>query len=103
MIDHNELWDVQIDIRPIIVFSLGSTYDCCMDISHIKRPEDWDFEIPAITAEAINDLLDALARDERWVGSLYDELDGATREMSNIDEETLVRDYYLLEQWDKNE
>ena len=35
--------------------------------------------------------------------SLYDELDGATREMSNPDQETLVRNYYLLEEWDRDD
>ena len=72
-----------------------------MDISHIRKPEDWPFPIPEGTAEAINELLDAYARDQRWLGDLYDNLDGATRDISDIDEETQVRDYYLREQWAK--
>ena len=50
----------------------------------IRRPEDWPFPIPEITAEAINDLVDAIERGDRYLGSLYDELDGATREMDNF-------------------
>ena len=69
----------------------------------IRRPEDWPFPIPEITAEAINDLVDAIKRGDRYLGSLYDELDGATREMDNLDQETLVRNYYLLEEWDRDD
>ena len=54
-------------------------------VPFIRRPKDWPFPIPEITAEAIND-----------------ELDGATREMDNLDQETLVRNYYLLEEWDSD-
>ncbi|THG27308.1 hypothetical protein E5991_01955 [Bifidobacterium pseudolongum] len=72
-----------------------------MDVSHIRRPEDWPFPIPGITADAINELLDAMEHDARFTGALYDELDGATREMDDPDQEQLVRDYYLLEQWRK--
>lgn len=71
-------------------------------IPFIRRPKDWPFPIPEITAEAINDLVDAIERGGRYLGSLYDELDGATREMDNLDQETLVRNYYLLEEWDSD-
>ena len=71
-------------------------------IPFIRRPKDWPFPIPEITAEAINDLVDAIERGDRYLGSLYDELDGATREMDNLDQETLVRNYYLLEEWDSD-
>ena len=67
----------------------------------IRRPEDWPFPIPKITADSINDLVDAIERGDRYLGSLYDELDGGTREMSNPDQETLVRNYYLHEEWDQ--
>lgn len=69
----------------------------------IRRPKDWPFPIPEITAEAIADLVDAIERGDRYLGSLYDELDGATREMSDPDQETLVRNYYLLEEWDHDD
>lgn len=65
-------------------------------IPFIRRPKDWPFPIPEITAEAIK-------RGDRYLGSLYDELDGATREMDNLDQETLVRNYYLLEEWDRDD
>ena len=72
-------------------------------VPFIRRPKDWPFPIPEITAEAINDLVDAIERGDRYWGSLYDEFDGATREMSNLDQETLVRNYYLLEEWNRND
>ena len=72
-------------------------------IPFIRRPKDWPFPIPEITAEAINDLVDAIKRGARDLGSLYDERDGATREMDNLDQETLVRNYYLLEEWDRDD
>ncbi|WP_101455043.1 hypothetical protein [Bifidobacterium thermophilum] len=50
------------------------------DTPHIRRARDWPFLIPQITAEAIDELVDAIERGDRWTGSLYDELDGATRE-----------------------
>lgn len=43
-------------------------------IPFIRRPKDWPFPIPEITAEAINDLVDAIERGDRYLGSLYDEL-----------------------------
>ncbi|OZG60721.1 MULTISPECIES: hypothetical protein [Bifidobacterium] len=70
-----------------------------MDVSIIRKPTDWPFEIPEITAEAIDDLIAAMERGERWIGRYLDDLDGATREMDNLDQETLVRNYYLREEW----
>ncbi|MGN0109827.1 MAG: hypothetical protein ACI38B_07155 [Bifidobacterium sp.] len=69
------------------------------DTPRIRRARDWPFPIPQITAEAIDELVDAIERGDRWTGSLYDELDGATREMSDPDQETIIRNYYLLEEW----
>lgn len=69
----------------------------------IRRPGDWPFRIPGITADAINDLVDAIERGDRFTGSLYDELDGCTREMDDPDEETLIRNYYLHEEWDHDD
>lgn len=54
-------------------------------------------------AETINDLVDAIERGDRYIGSLYGELDGSTREMEHLDEETLVRNYYLLEEWNRDD
>ena len=31
-----------------------------MDVSMIRRPQDWPFPIPQITAESIDELIDAL-------------------------------------------
>ncbi len=70
-----------------------------MDVSHIRKPEDWPVEIPEFTADAINKLIDALANDARWTGDLYDELDGSTRDIVDPDQEMAVRDYYLRERW----
>ena len=70
-----------------------------MDISLIKTADDWPFHIPEITREAIDDYLAALKRDDPSVGDYYDALDGCTREMSNEDEETEVRNYYLRNEW----
>lgn len=71
-----------------------------MDVSMIKKPEDWDFPIPQITADAINDLIAAYARGGS-VGNELDDLDGATREMRNQDQEAIIRNYYLREEWDR--
>lgn len=71
-----------------------------MDVSMIKKPEDWDFPIPQITADAINDLIASYARGGS-VGNELDDLDGATREMSNQDQEAIIRNYYLREEWDR--
>ena len=34
-----------------------------MDVSMIRRPQDWHFHIPQITAESIDEMIDALHRD----------------------------------------
>lgn len=36
-------------------------------IPFIRRPKDWPFPIPEITAEAINDLVDAIERGDRYL------------------------------------
>lgn len=37
----------------------------------IRRPEDWPFPIPEITAETINDLVDAIERGDRYMIALW--------------------------------
>lgn len=74
-----------------------------MDVTHIKGVDDWDFEIPEITAEAINDFIAALARDEHHFMDIYlDGIAGCSREMSDPDEEQIIRNYYLHGGWRKD-
>lgn len=49
--------------------------------------------MPEDTAEAINELLDTYPRDQCWTSDLYDNLDGATGDICDLDEEAKVRDY----------
>lgn len=70
-----------------------------MDVSNMRNPEDWPFHIPDITADAIRELKEAYRTDSHFIGDELDDFDRSTREMSNPDQETQVRNYYLLEQW----
>lgn len=72
-----------------------------MDVSNIRRPEDWPFPIPKYLAEDIDALIDALARDASAsdMGLLLDNLDGSTRDIEREDWEMQVRDYYLRKRW----
>ena len=72
-----------------------------MDVSAIRRPQDWSFPIPQITAESIDELIDALRRgvSDSTLSIYYDAVDGCSREMANEDQEMMVRDYYLHDGW----
>ncbi|GGI15211.1 hypothetical protein GCM10007377_14770 [Galliscardovia ingluviei] len=71
-----------------------------MDVSRIKGAHDWDFPVPEITAEAIDDFIAALARDERlFMDIYYDAVDSCSREMSNERDEMVIRNYYLGNEW----
>lgn len=70
-----------------------------MDVSGIRKPGEWPFPIPEITADAIDEYIAAYERDDIYLGDYYDDLDGATREMDDPDEEDQVRAYYLLDGW----
>lgn len=72
-----------------------------MDVSMIRRPQDWPFPIPQITAESIDELIDALHRDvsDSTLSTYYDAVDGCSREMENEDQEMMVREYYLHDGW----
>ena len=49
-----------------------------MDVSMIRRPQDWPFPIPQITAESIDELIDALHRDvsDSTLSIYYDAVGG---------------------------
>ncbi|WP_236717063.1 hypothetical protein [Bifidobacterium longum] len=72
-----------------------------MDVSMIRRPQDWPFPIPQITTESIDELIDALHRDvsDSTLSIYYDAVDGCSREMENEDQEMMVREYYLHDGW----
>ena len=72
-----------------------------MDVSMIRRPQDRPFPIPQITAESIDELIDALHRDvsDSTLSIYYDAVDGCSREMENEDQEMMVREYYLHDGW----
>ena len=70
-----------------------------MDVSSIRGPYDWPFSVPPITAECIDEFLDALRRDDPNISAYYDEVDGGSREMANEDDEMTIRAYYLHGGW----
>lgn len=72
-----------------------------MDVSGILRPEQLGFEVPEELADAIDALIDALARDERLSLDCYlDEVQAAARGVSEEDD-AWVRWYYCDYGWRK--
>lgn len=72
-----------------------------MDISKILRPEQLPFQVPPDLEYAINELLDAWARDERLNLDCYlDEVQAAARSVSE-ENDAWVRRYYVQYGWRK--
>ena len=65
-----------------------------MDVTGIKRSCDWPFVMPAFTAEAIDDLVAAMARDDVNLDCYQDEVEGAARGVAEEHDRELY-DYYL--------
>lgn len=70
-----------------------------MDVSGILRPGQLGFEVPEELADAIDALIDALARDEHLSLDCYlDEVQAAARGVSEEDD-AWVRWYYCDYGW----
>lgn len=65
-----------------------------LETEHIMRPEELPFEVPRILAESINELIDAIDRDDPWLdGYMEDVLSTARMLPENLDE--YVCQYYV--------
>lgn len=73
-----------------------------MDVSKILRPKQLPFKVPLDLEIAINDLIDALERDDDELLDCYlDEVQGSAR---SVDEEkdAWIRKYYVQFGWRKD-
>ena len=74
-----------------------------MDVSGMLRPEQLDFEVPEELSHAIDELIAALARDDRTNLDCYlDEVQGAARSVPE-DDDAWVRWYYCDFGWRKGD
>lgn len=72
-----------------------------MDVSMILRPEELPFPVTDDVRDRINDLLDAMEREDReFIDCYYDELDGSARDLPH-ENDMWIRRYYLEGGWTK--
>lgn len=72
-----------------------------MDVSMILRPEELPFPVTDDVRDRINDLLDAMEREDReFIDCYYDELDGSARDLPH-ENDIWIRRYYLEGGWTK--
>ncbi|OUO95539.1 hypothetical protein B5F41_05810 [Gordonibacter sp. An232A] len=70
-----------------------------MDTSQILRPHELPFAVTDDVRDRINDLLDAMERDDtRNIDCYYDELEGSARDLSQ-ENDMWIRRYYLEGGW----
>ena len=69
-----------------------------MDISCIKRPEDWPFDMPEFLIKDINALLDGYLNGSPYIDLLRNEIAGSARALSE-ENDALIRNYYAEEGW----
>lgn len=70
-----------------------------MDVSSILRPEQLPFDVPPDLELAINELIEALERDDFLALDCYlDEVHGSARSVSE-ENDAWVRDYYVNWGW----
>ena len=70
-----------------------------MNVKGIKRPKDLHFEVPEALADAINDLIDAMERDDRlFLDCFMDEVEGRAR-MVKEEYDDWIYNYYLNGGW----
>lgn len=75
-----------------------------MDVSIIKRPEDWDFEIPQDLANSIMNLIHVLEIEDMYeLGDALDLVDADSRLINDIAQQYEVRNYYLRGGWNTAE
>ena len=69
-----------------------------MNVKGIKRAEDLYFEVPEALAVSINNLVDAMERDDVDFDLYQDDLDGAAR-MVEEEYDDWIYSYYLEGGW----
>lgn len=65
-----------------------------MNVKGIRRSKDWPFPMPAFTAQAIDELVDAMERDDRNLDCYQDEVEGCARGVS-AEHDREIYLYYL--------
>ena len=65
-----------------------------MDVSNIKRPEDWGIDMPQFVRDDILALISAMERDDPNLDGYQDNLHGSLRALSDADD-FMLHDYYL--------
>lgn len=71
-----------------------------MDTGGILRPDELPFECPKLLADAINELLSAMERDDIDLDCYMDEVQSSAREVSE-ENDAWVCEYYLYGGWRK--
>lgn len=70
-----------------------------MDVSKILRPDQLPFPVTEDVRDRINDLIDAMEREDReYIDCYYDELDGSARDLP-LENDMWIRRYYLEGGW----
>jgi hypothetical protein len=73
-----------------------------MDVSSIMRPNELPFEVPYDLERAINELIDALEREDMALGMYLDEVEGSARMVSEENDDW-IRQYYVKWGWRKQQ
>ena len=73
-----------------------------MDVSNILRPEELPFSVPEDLANSINGLIDALEREDDYLGIYLDDVRAAGR-LVNEENDDRIRKYYVESGWRKGE
>lgn len=69
-----------------------------MNVKGIKRAKDLHFEVPEVLAEEIDNLVDAMERDDRMLDCYMSQLEGSRR-MVDDEYDMWLYNYYLLGGW----
>lgn len=69
-----------------------------MNVTGIKRAEDWPFPMPDFLKKEINELVDAMTRDDENLDGYQDNLEGCARNVPER-ENMILYDYYLRGGW----
>lgn len=71
-----------------------------MKIDTILKPEELHFTVPPVLASSINELINALERDDINLDCYLDEVQGSAREVSE-EHDDWIRRYYVEFGWMK--
>lgn len=69
-----------------------------MDTNTILRPHELSFKVPAPLATSINDLIDALEREDSQIDMYLDDVEQSAR-MVNEENDAWIRKYYARYGW----